>query len=140
MAENYKLKIDTGAITIPVQDEDGEELGSIKFNPADMDIIVRYQNGIDQFSNIELSNDENLTIEEYKSVCDQIKAIYDYIFAYNVSEVVFAKSSPLTPLKNGEFYCENVLNGMIGIVEKVIDKRIEKKMAKIKKATSKYHK
>ncbi len=135
----FQLKIDAGAVTVPIIDEkDGEVIGRFKFNPNDLDIIKRYEKVVESLNAISVP--ENAGTEEIFVVTDEIKRQVDYLLNYNVSSELFAKCNPLTLTSDGNFYVENVLEGIAGIIEQATNQRIEKKKAKIRKATAKYHK
>ncbi|MCD8047114.1 MAG: hypothetical protein LUD80_00725 [Clostridiales bacterium] len=53
---------------------------------------------------------------------------------------MFAKCNPLTLTADGDFYVENVLDGIAGLINSQTSQRVERKKAKIRKATAKYHK
>lgn len=135
----FQLKTDTGAITVPVIDEkDGEVIGKFKFNPNDLDIVRRYEKVAESLGN--MSVPKNAGTDELFAVSDEIRKQVDYLLNYNVSAELFAKCNPLTLTANGDFYIENVLEGIASIIEQATNQRIEKKKAKISKATAKYHK
>lgn len=46
MAE-LKLKVDTGSVLVPVENERGETIGEFYFNPLDSNMAKRYDNVID---------------------------------------------------------------------------------------------
>lgn len=131
------LHVDTGAQIINIDDK-GEIIGQFRFNPADLDIVKRYTKVVDALNALHLPAE--LTEDDFFAATDEIKKQFDYLLNYNVSDELFAKCNPLTPITNGDFYCENVLEGIAGIIENVMKQRIEKKRAKIQRATSKYHK
>lgn len=132
-----KLSVDTGSVLIEVDDR-GEKIGEFRFNPADIDIVKRYEKVEEYFNSIKV--DENASAEEVLAFTDRIKEQFDYLLNYKVSDSLFSKCNPLTPLANGDFYCENVLDGIANIIENTMNQRLEKKKAKIQKATAKYHK
>lgn len=132
-----KLSVDTGSVLIDIEDR-GEKIGEFRFNPADIDIVRRYEKVAEFLDNTNLSQDAGA--EEVLAFTDKIKEQFDYLLNYKVSNALFAKCNPLTPLANGDFYCEHVLEGIAGLIESVMGQRIAKKKAKIQKATAKYHK
>lgn len=137
--QNFELKVDTGAITVPVVDEiDGEKIGSFKFNPSDLDIVKRYKEVAENFNSISVSEEPSET--EVLEVSERLKEQIDYLLNYNVSGELFAKCNPLTPTSSGDFFIENIMSGIAEIIEMATNQRIEKKKAKIRKATAKYHK
>lgn len=136
--KNYEIKVDTGAINVPVKNEDGELLGEIKINPADMNIVERYEKVVDFFNEVKFDDDKEVTTEDIINLSNTIKEQIDYLFDYAVSNTLFTKCNPLTVISNGDFFFENVLESIAGLIEKITNQRIEKKMKKIKKVTDKY--
>ena len=137
LQNTMKLKVDTGKIVVPIEDADGESLGEMAFIPTDSDILKRYKSVVEFFNNVSFS--EDLAEEEVVKFSDEIRKQLDYLFGYNVSDSVFQKCGPLTVITGGNFYFESVLNGIVGIIEQITNERVEKKLAKIRKATAKYH-
>ena len=64
----------------------------------------------------------------------------DYLFNSKVSQSFFSITSPFTVLANGEFYIENVLNAIGGLIEAETGKRFNKIKTKVDKYAKKYHK
>ncbi len=135
--EAMTLNVDTGAQVIDINDK-GEIIGRFRFNPTDPDIARRWPKVRDAMNALTLP--KNPTDDELFAVTDEIKKQFDFLLNYNVSDEIFSKCNPLTLVTNGDLYCENVLEGIAGIIEKVTNQRFEKKKVKIQKATAKYHK
>lgn len=133
-----KLTVDTGAVIVPVFDKDNEELGNFKFNPNDLNIVRRYEDVAKKFDAIEIKEDAG--VDDVLKISDLVKEQMDYLLGYKVSDTLFGKCNPLTLTGNGDFYIENVLTGIAGLIEETSGKRLAKKQAKIKRATAKYHK
>ena len=142
MAENMVLKVDTGAITIDLQDAKGKKIGEFDFNPSDSNIFKRYENVVEFFNNITFSEDltEAQQIEEINKICDSINEQFDYLFGYKVGSSIFGTCGPLTVVSSGDFFFESVLDGIGNLIEKITKQRVEKKLAKVRKATAKYKK
>lgn len=136
--EKLTLKVNTGAVTVDVENESGKKIGEFEFVPTDTDIVNRYGSVVEFFNNV--SFDESEKDEEIvKKFSGEIREQFDHLFNYPVSDSIFSKCGPLTPVQNGDFFFEVVLDGIRGIIEKVTNERVEKKMKKIRKATAKYH-
>ena len=90
------------------------------------------------FNSTEFS--EGSSEQEIMEYSDHVKEQFDYLFGYQVSEVLFQKCGPLTIVSGGDFFFESVLDGISSIIEQITNERIEKKMAKVRKATARYHK
>ena len=135
--EILTLHVDTGAQIINIDDK-GEIIGQFRFNPTDLDIVKRYEKVVEKISAITLPEEPDE--KDILAVSDEIKDSFDYLLNYKVSDGIFAKCNPLTPIANGDFYFENVMDGIANLIEKTMNQRIEKKREKIQKATAKYHK
>ena len=135
--EVMTLSVDTGSVLINVDDK-GEIIGQFRFNPSDMDIVRRYETVVDALNAITIAEDAGA--DELLKISDEIKKQFDFLLNYNVSEGIFAKCNPFSMTAGGDFYFENVLDGIAGLIEKTTNQRIEKKRKKIEKATAKYHK
>ena len=135
--EVMTLSVDTGSALLNVDDK-GEIIGQFRFNPSDMDIVRRYETVVDALNAITIAEDAGA--DELLKISDEIKKQFDYLLNYNVSEGILAKCNPFSMTAGGDFYFENVLDGIAGLIEKTTNQRIEKKRKKIEKATAKYHK
>lgn len=135
--QRTKLSVDTGGMLVEVDDR-GEKIGEFRFNPTDLDIVNRYEKVVEYFNSIKFDKDSQP--QEVLDFSEKLKEQFDYLLNYKVSDALFAKCNPLTPLVNGDFYCEHVLEGIAGLIEKEMGKRLAKKKAKIQRATAKYHK
>ncbi|MFR3938638.1 MAG: hypothetical protein ACLTY8_02845 [Lachnospiraceae bacterium] len=136
--EKLTLKVDTGAVTVDVENENGKKIGEFEFVPTDTDIVNRYGSVVEFFNNVSFNENEG-NEEIVKKFSSQIRDQFDHLFNYPVSDSIFSKCGPLTPVQNGDFFFEVVLDGIRGIIENVTNERVEKKMKKIRKATAKYH-
>lgn len=135
--EVMNLSVDTGSILVNV-DDNGEIIGQFRFNPNDPDIINRFEKVVDVLEGITFAEDGDE--KEIFRISDTIKEQFDYLLNYKVSDGIFGTCNPLTLLSNGDFYFENVMEGIGNLIESIANERLKKKKAKIKKATAKYHK
>lgn len=133
--ETMKLSVDTGSVLINIDDK-GESIGQFRFNPSDMDILRRYESVEKAFE--EMTFPEDGGAEDLLKVSDEIKKQFDFLLNYNVSNEIFAKCNPLSMTASGDFYFENVLDGIAGLIEKATNQRVEKRTKKVQKATEKY--
>lgn len=133
MSKTLALNVDTGSILVEVKDK-GEKIGEFRFNPCDLDIAKRYEKVADVLSNLKVSDDPDM--DEVFAFSDKIKEQFDYLLNYKVSDAIFAKCNPLTPLADGGLYYVKVLDGIVGLFEQTTNQR----MSKINEATAKYHK
>ena len=142
MAEISKLRVETGALSVEVEDELGHVIGAFSFNPADSNILKRYGAVVDFFNGISFDEamPEQEQIAAMNKLADDIAGQFDYLLGAGVAEELFKQCGPLTVTKNGDFFFEQVLEGVGALIESVTKKRLDKKLAKIKKATEKYEK
>ena len=142
MADVTKLRVETGALAVEVEDETGAVIGSFSFNPADSNILKRYGAVVDFFNgvNFDESLPEQEQLDAMNKLADDIAGQFDYLLGPGVSEGVFGRCGPLTVTKNGDFFFEQVLQGVGSLIESVTKKRLDKKLAKVQKATEKYDK
>lgn len=139
MQEKLELRIDPGTVIVPIiDDKDGTTLGEFKFNPNDPDILKRYETVVEKMESISVPDDAGA--DEIFAVSDELKAQMDYLLNCKVSDGIFAVCNPLTLTADGDFYIEKVIAGIAALIEQTTDARLEKKKAKIRKATEKYHK
>lgn len=136
--EPMKLKVDTGAVTVEVEDERGERIGQFQLNPADSNILKRYGAVVDFFNGMkpEEGADGEEQIEAMNRLADSVAEQFDFLLGYPVSGELFSRCGPLTVTKNGDFFFEQVLSGVGKLIESVTKKRLDKKMARIRRAVA----
>ena len=136
MAEAMKLTVDTGAVTVQVEDENGKLLGQFDFNPTDSNILKRYGHVVDFFNGLSL--DEGLSeteqLAQMDALADDIGGQFDLLLGGEVAAGLFAQCGPLTVMRDGRFFFEAVLEGVGSVIESVTKKRLDKKLARIRKA------
>lgn len=136
--EELRRKVKTGALNVILTNENDEEIGRFPFNPVDLNIVRRYEEVVTNLEKMELPKDA--TEQDILELSDKLEGQIDYLLNSKASKSVFAICNPLTLTENGDFFVENIIVEIADIIEQVTDQRIKKKQAKIKRATSKYHK
>ena len=136
-----KIVVDRGLEQYTIEDKNGTVLGKFEMNPADLELVNRYEHVAEAVSHIADNLDESKDIVDIvKEMEEELDKQIDYLFNSNVSQSFFSITSPFTVLANGEFFVENVLNAIGKLIEEETGKRFEKVQTKIGKYTSKYHK
>ena len=136
-----KIVVDRGLEQYTIEDKNGTVLGKFEMNPADVELVKRYEHVVEAVSHIADNVDESKDIVDIvKEMEEELDKQIDYLFNSNVSQSFFSITSPFTVLANGEFFVENVLNAIGKLIESETGKRFEKVQTKIGKYTSKYHK
>lgn len=141
MSDSMTIRVNTGSILIHIEDTDGERIGEFKFNPSDVGILDRYEKVVDFFNTVKIPDDisDEQRAEEARKLNSDIAQQMNYLLGYDVAEKVFSRCGALALTDSGSFFFENILDGVGGLIEKTTKKRIEKKLAKVRKATAKYN-
>ncbi len=125
------LKIDLGLRTYEICDADENVIGSIRFNPADMGFVSRWQEF--QTCAEALEKDPPVTPQDLAAKDAQMKALLDKTFAAPVSDVLFQGLSCFALCVDGRFVLANVLEALIPEIRDAISaarKESEKRMGK----------
>lgn len=139
MADKNIIIIDDGTKVFPIYNKAKKRLGEFVFAPSDTNIVDRYKEVQSYIENMKLEdypdNEEGLRKME-----DEIVQQMDYLTKADARESFFTILGPLTPLYNGDFFFENVLNAIASVISSEMKVRLERSKAKIGKYTEKYHK
>lgn len=112
------ITIDDGSIDIPIQNQFGEKIGVFRFNPADINIVNRYNEVADQFGEVvkplidanispEGEGEDDESVRLLNEAGDKMTDLMDYVLNGNSREAFFSKTHIFTPV-GGMFYCEKV--------------------------------
>lgn len=112
------ITIDDGSIDIPIQNQFGEKIGVFRFNPADINIVNRYNEVADQFGEVvkplidanispEGEGEDDESVRLLNEAGDKMADLMDYVLNGNSREAFFSKTHIFTPV-GGMFYCEKV--------------------------------
>lgn len=136
-----KIVVDRGLEEYTIEDKKGNVLGKFEMNPSDMEMAKRYEEVAEAVSHIMDSVDERKDIVDILTEAeDKLSEQIDYLFNAKVSQNFFSITSPFTVLASGEFFIENVLNAIGGLIEAETGKRFKKIQSKVVKYTVKYSK
>lgn len=128
------LSITTGDVNYAIKNEFGEEIGSIRFNPADIDIVRRCEAVEQWFRNFSIPSEPSL--DDVYHATDKIKMQFDYMLNRNVSGEIFKVCNPLTVLADGSYFYVGVLDAIISIIAKVMRERTEKSIKRVEEAVA----
>lgn len=136
MAE--RIKVNTGAKTYELVDNDDSVIGSFRFNPLDFDIIDRAEKVDEVFKNLQVKEKGEAAMKQLTTV---IKEQFDYLLNYPASDSIFAKCSPVTIIDDdGTLYYETVLESITALLVEVATRREEAMKKRIELATASYKK
>lgn len=140
MSENV-IKISTGLKKYDIADISGSVLGSFYFNPADVDMISRYESAMNGFEEKirEVQNEKNSSdFEKYEKMKTIAYDLIDGVFNSKVSENFFSIMSPFTILEDGKSFFEATIEAIGSVIEIETGKRFKKANERILKHTQKY--
>lgn len=147
---DLNLRIETGEKTFTINEDPNKVL---KFNPGDYNIMSRFYESKDILKkemdalNAETKiNEDGTPDSESEGIAKSIKKVdsiirekIDYIFGYEVSDIVFGNVNPLSTV-GGIPYFERFFNAVIPFIEKELDSEAKKSEKKMSKYTAKYKK
>lgn len=134
------IQIDDGSKVYDITNMRGELLGQFKFIPSDFDLIRRYDETVSAFEQMseEIKGKKDAPISYVMELDKRIGEQVDYLFNAPVAKSFFSITSPFTMLDSGQFFVENVLNAVKGIIEQERNVKLEEVQAHVKKYTQKY--
>lgn len=136
-----QITINVKAAEYDFLDDDGKVLFTLQFNP-DLDIARRYNKTVDflntMFTELEKTKEDD--VEVFFEKCDELKEHLNELFNSDISTPIFSVMNPFTPLENGKFYIEEVVEKLGIIVENELNVRVKKVQSRQNKYTAKYHK
>lgn len=136
-----KIKLATGIKTYEIENENGEILGVIKFNPSDVNLYKRVEQFEKDAQEIEAelnkcveNNDEDTLKTAMVEADAKFKQSIDDMLGNGTSEVVFGKQNVFNTL-DGVTFLERFLVAIIPIIKADIEASSKAKEQKISKYT-----
>jgi len=114
-ADELNLVLEDRKISVPVMNKLGEQIGVLRFDPTDVNMVRRYNEVADKFENA-LQNITTGGVEAFDEAGDKIIEFLDYVLDSDSRAAFFAKTHPLSP-QNGKFYCEHVFETVGAFIE-----------------------
>ena len=109
------INVPTGLKKYDIADLDGNVLGSFYFNPADVDIVSRYDKAMESFEK-KIEEVQSVNIESLSEKYEKMKSIayemIDDIFNSNVAEKFFSIMSPFSLMEDGRSFLEVVVQAI----------------------------
>ena len=127
-----QIKLDTREL-IEITDSDGNVTGHFHWNPADLDIVKRFDKVVEFFNTLEVK-DSN--VDEISEAIKQANYLFD---SPDAAENLFT-CNPLTPRTDGTYYFEYVFNTLADFIKSELNVRMPKVTKRIQKYTAKYKK
>lgn len=119
---------------IEIINKNKEVVGGFYWNPSDLDIVKRAKKVIDYFNNVGVDDNTDIFV-----LSEEVKKQFNYLLQNdNAADELFKYSNPFTPLPNGTFFAEYVLDTVVSFIETEMGTRMKKSAARIKRYTEKY--
>ena len=135
-------KIDNGFKTYDIVDQNNKKVGQFSFNPADTNMIERYNEVVSEFPKVvdmfQKKEGKKETSELLAELDQYTYELIDKIFNAEVSANFFSIMGPFSVLANGHFFAESVIETIGNVIESEMGARVKKMNSKIKKYTAKY--
>lgn len=146
--KNFEIVVDDGSIEVPIYNTLKEQIGLFRFRPTDFNIIKRYREIAEKFSEVteplvDANIDTNGEGADEKSVMiideaqKKLFELVDYLFDGNAAEAFFGKMNPFSPV-GGKFYCEQALGAIGDFISKQFDAEIASVNSRVDKYTHGY--
>lgn len=154
MADNaFKIVVDDGRRRVPIENQDGIEIGHFYFSPTDVGIIQRandmrneFDSIVEPLEKIDIINADGTTDESDEEKVNAIKEAENRLYeALNkvlnadVAGAFFHDIHPFSPVDGG-FYCMRVINAIVDFINAAFEKENAKRIENIEKYTKKYNK
>ena len=135
-----RITIDDGSRVYDIVNKRGELLGQFPFVPSDIGIIDRYKHTIQVFDELQTSINEKSDETAITEMSEKMKKEIDYLFNADVSGTFFKITGPFSILGSGEFFVENVIRAVQGVIEAETGTRLERTKSRASKYTERYQK
>lgn len=135
-----RITIDDGSRVYDIVNKRGELLGQFPFVPSDIGIVDRYKHTIQVFDELQTSIGDKPEETAITEMSEKMKKEIDYLFNADVSGTFFKITGPFSILGSGEFFVENVIRAVQGVIEAETGTRLERTKSRASKYTERYHK
>ena len=112
----------TGAVKMPLQNENGVEIGVATYNPKDFGILTRAKNSehyLDKLVKIfegytKHDQTDEAALKVMERACNTLEEYCDTVFGKGFYVGAFEKINPFTELENGNWFAVEVINAVLG--------------------------
>ena len=133
---SQKVVLNTGGEEYSFYDEFDRHMFDIIIIPSDLGMAKRCDEVIDFFNKMPEPKGQ----EDIEPIEEELKKKLDYLLGAEMSEGIFRNITPLSPIKSGVLFFEEVIEKICGLIEKEIGVRTKKLEKRKLKYTAKYHK
>lgn len=126
-----EITLDTGLEEVRILNKKGERVASVWFNPADVGIISRAQQAVEELRNRQQkpSQPGEAVLEMEKTV----KQLFDRVFGGNFADTIFEIISPLTVMEDGSCFYETLIEQLLPLMEEKIREKETKSHEHLRK-------
>lgn len=126
-----EITLDTGLEEVRILNKRGERVASVWFNPADVGIISRAQQAVEELRNRQQRSSQpgEAVLEMEKTV----KQLFDRVFGGNFADTIFEIVSPLTVMADGSCFYETLIEQLLPLMEEKIREKEAKSHEHLRK-------
>ena len=125
------VKIDDGTRRIPFLNNDNEEIGVLRFRPADFGMVTRFNESREKWDEIGKTLEESDAEEDGAASIEKatkgVREVFDYILGGPVSAGIFRVINPFNPVgSDGEMFCEVVMDTVQKLIEQEFGEQLQR--------------
>lgn len=133
---NTEFIIDDGSKEYTFKNQFGKVIAKLVMNPSDTGLVERYEQLVSRLNELDIPKDSDAEILS-KINQDISQSFNEFI---GVDADLFSVCRPLSPVANGDLFCEVLMDKLGEIIVAETGARLNKKKAKIKRMTEKNRK
>lgn len=130
------LRIDLGLRTYDIEDADGNFVGAIRFNPADIGFVARW-NSFQEYAT-RLADNPPRTPQAMAAADEELKRLMDKVFAAPCADVLLQGQSCFAMCMDGRFILTNVLEALVPVMKGAITEAQQASAERMAKHTATY--
>ena len=130
------IVVNDGRVNVRIQNTLGEQVGVFRFNPADVNIVNRYNEIVDQFGDVVKILDgvgvdangegtDETSVKTLNKAEDEMIRLLDYMLDGDSRSAFFQKTHMFTP-SDGGFFVEHVMDSVGAYISKKMDAEVKK--------------
>ena len=122
-----RIVINDGFKSYEIVNQDGDVIGVFRFNPADSNILKRYQevqDSLEQYA--KKFNDTEATVELFNAAQDEIVNRVSELVGADTSKSFFSICGAFTPMADGRLYVETIMEAIGQVIQTEVNANMKK--------------